>query len=162
MLATDTMPAIQQLHADAFRLLYPQKYYAGFLSRGIRPDGRQLSECRPTTIGLDAMTSADSSALVKAGHTTVVAAIKAEVSICHDALSSTSRRASLINGMHVPAQSAAPDNGAAPDSALVVNVELAACCSPDARPGRPSEAAQCLGMQVSLVEAPCMSARSKA
>jgi polyribonucleotide nucleotidyltransferase len=72
--------AAHELHADAFRQLYPAQYYAGFLSKHLRPDGRQLSESRPTTIGVDTIKSADSSALVKTGSTTVVAGIKLEVS----------------------------------------------------------------------------------
>ena len=60
------------LDADAFRRLYPDQYYARFLEDDIRPDGRTLGRSRATTIGLGTITSADGSALVKQGNTTVV------------------------------------------------------------------------------------------
>ena len=67
------------LEPDAFRKLYPDQYYSRFLAEGLRPDGRPLSQARPTTIALGAVTTADSSALVKIGNTTVMAGVKLEV-----------------------------------------------------------------------------------
>ena len=67
------------LEPDAFRKLYPDQYYSRFVAEGLRPDGRPLSQARPTTIALGAVTTADSSALVKIGNTTVMAGVKLEV-----------------------------------------------------------------------------------
>jgi exosome complex component RRP43 len=68
-----------QLDPDAFKKLYPESFYQKFIESGIRPDGRVFGRARPTTIGLGAVETADSSALVKIGSTTVLAAIKLEV-----------------------------------------------------------------------------------
>lgn len=65
------------LDADAFRKLYPEDYFKSFLEDGIRPDGRVLGRARPTTIGLNTISSADGSALVKQGETTVCVAAHA-------------------------------------------------------------------------------------
>jgi hypothetical protein len=66
------------LEPDAFKKLYPDQYYARFVAEGLRPDGRPLARARPTTIALGAVSTADSSALVKIGSTTVMAGIKLE------------------------------------------------------------------------------------
>jgi len=67
------------LDPDAFKKLYPEEFYRNFIESGIRPDGRAFGRARPTTIGLGAVETADSSALVKVGSTTVLAGIKLEV-----------------------------------------------------------------------------------
>lgn len=77
-----TANAQQHLGPDAFKKLYPEQYYKRFIESGIRPDGRKFGRARPATIGLDAVSTADSSALVKIGSTTVLAGIKLEVSLC--------------------------------------------------------------------------------
>lgn len=69
----------QDLGPDAFKKLYPEQYYKRFLANGVRPDGRAFGRARPTTIGLEAVSTADASALVKIGSTTVLAGIKLEV-----------------------------------------------------------------------------------
>ena len=56
-------PVLSQ--AGAFKRLYPDKYFARFVADGIRPDGRPLGRARATTIGLNAVSTADASALVK-------------------------------------------------------------------------------------------------
>ncbi|KAK9834201.1 hypothetical protein WJX81_007772 [Elliptochloris bilobata] len=111
------------LEPDAFRKLYPDQYYARFVAEGLRPDGRPLLQARPTTIALGAVSAADSSALVKIGNTTVMAGIKLEVMV--------------------------PVDERPQEGQVAVSVELTALCSPDARPGRFSEAAHCLNEQVS-------------
>ena len=67
------------LEPDAFKKLYSDQYYSRFVAEGLRPDGRPLLRARPTTIALGAVTTADSSALVKIGNTTVMAGVKLEV-----------------------------------------------------------------------------------
>jgi len=68
-----------QLDPDAFKKLYPENFYQKYIDIGIRPDGRAFGRARPTTIGLGAVETADASALVKIGSTTVLAGIKLEV-----------------------------------------------------------------------------------
>jgi exosome complex component RRP43 len=88
----------------------------------VRPDGRRLLHPRPASVGLSSITSADSSALVKVGATTVLAGIKCELG---------------------PTPDHTPDQGT-----IAVHVELTPLCSPDTRPGRPSEVAQVLTEQL--------------
>lgn len=76
-LRVDTAPADSQ--AEAFKKLYPDQYYKKFLSQNTRPDGRSLIQTRPASVSLGVITSADSSALIKVGNTTVIAGIKLEV-----------------------------------------------------------------------------------
>lgn len=51
--------------AAAFQRLYPDQHYDRFLDSGVRPDGRTVDLPREVTIGLGAVSSAASSALVK-------------------------------------------------------------------------------------------------
>ena len=79
MVNATTQHVGQDLGPDAFKKLYPEQYYERFLANGIRPDGRTFGRARPTTIGLEAVSTTDASALVKNGSTTVLAGIKLEV-----------------------------------------------------------------------------------
>lgn len=128
MAAVASLGPTADLQAEAFQRLYPDQYLAKFIAQGVRPDGRPLALPRATSIGLGVVSTADASALVKLGSTTVMAGIKCEV---------------------MPAAADAPDEGR-----LTVQVEMAPLCSADTRPGRPSEAAQVLTEQLSgLLEA---------
>ena len=78
MAAADGTSREQALEPEAFKKLYPEQYYQRFIDSGVRPDGRPFGRCRPTTIGLDAVGTADASALVKVGSTTALAGVKLE------------------------------------------------------------------------------------
>lgn len=67
------------LQAEAYQRLYPAEYYASFLEKGIRPDGRLLSQARPVTLALGVVGSAPSSALARVGGTSALAGVRAEV-----------------------------------------------------------------------------------
>ena len=69
----------EALQAEAFQRLYPDQYLAKFVAQGVRPDGRALALPRATSIGLGVVTTADASALVKIGSTSVLAGAKCEV-----------------------------------------------------------------------------------
>lgn len=69
----------EALQAEAFQRLYPDQYLAKFVAQGVRPDGRPLALPRATSIGLGVVTTADASALVKIGSTSVLAGTKCEV-----------------------------------------------------------------------------------
>ena len=71
-----TESAGNELQAEAFKQLYPEQYYAKFVNSNLRPDGRSLDNARATTIGINPIGTADSSALVKMGETTAMAGIK--------------------------------------------------------------------------------------
>lgn len=53
------------------------EFYQTFLDRKTRPDGRSLLEFRRTTLSVGSVGTADGSAIVRCGNTTVVCGIKA-------------------------------------------------------------------------------------
>eukprot|EP00873_Tetraselmis_striata_P035575 jgi/Tetstr1/455839/TSEL_042630.t1 len=108
--------------AAAFQRLYPDQHYDRFLESGVRPDGRVAGMSREVTIGLGAVSSAASSALVKVGPTIVMAGIKL--------------------GVMKPSDED-PEAGA-----LELSVEMTPMSSPEARPGRPPEAAHAIAHQL--------------
>uniref|UniRef100_A0A182P5V7 Ribosomal RNA-processing protein 43 n=1 Tax=Anopheles epiroticus TaxID=199890 RepID=A0A182P5V7_9DIPT len=99
-----------------FKLLHPVKYYKDYLENNIRPDGRELEDLRPLAISFEVINSADGSAIVKVGNTTVVCGIKAELA--------------MPNALE-------PKLGF-----LVPNVELSPVSSTSYRPGPPCDEAQ--------------------
>ncbi|KAI9322834.1 exosome complex exonuclease RRP43-like protein [Dichotomocladium elegans] len=101
---------------EVFSRIQPHEYLRRFLDQNIRPDGRTPTRFRKTLITTNTIATADASAMVRLGGTTIVCGIKAEV--CEP---------------HVER----PDEGY-----LVPNVELSPMCSPRFRPGPPSEKAQ--------------------
>ncbi|XP_028655112.2 exosome complex component RRP43 isoform X1 [Erpetoichthys calabaricus] len=94
----------------------PLEYHRKFLKENCRPDGRELGEFRTTTLNIGSITTADGSALVKLGNTTIICGIKGELAA-------------------PPAD--APDKGY-----IVPNVDLPPLCSSRFRPGPPGEQAQ--------------------
>ena len=111
------------LQADAFKRLYPKEFFSKFIESGIRPDGRPVGRCRPTTVGLNIVSTADSSALVKIGSTTALAGVKLEV---------------------MPPKEDLPNQGQ-----LVIQVEMTSLASSNHRPGRFSEEATSIQERIS-------------
>ncbi|KAL3880410.1 hypothetical protein ACJMK2_032650 [Sinanodonta woodiana] len=111
--------------ADDFKAARPLEYYRKFLEKDVRPDGRELGEFRPTILNIGCISTAEGSALVKLGNTTVMCGIKAELA--------TPKTEEPSNGYLVP------------------NVELSPLCSPMFRPGPPGEQAQVLSHFVNEV-----------
>lgn len=68
---------INQVITIIFRAINPVKYLRNYVEKSVRSDGRELLEFRPIIINRDSITSADGSALVKVGSTTVICGIKA-------------------------------------------------------------------------------------
>lgn len=101
---------------DTPRVAEPLEYHRSFLKENCRPDGRELSEFRTTTLNIGSISTADGSALVKVGNTTVICGIKAE----------------LTN----------PTVEAPGKGYIVPNVDLPPLCSSQFRPGPPGEQAQ--------------------
>ncbi|XP_059207428.1 exosome complex component RRP43 [Centropristis striata] len=102
--------------AAGFKIAEPLEYHRSFLKENCRPDGRELSEFRTTTLNIGSISTADGSALVKVGNTTVICGIKAE----------------LTN----------PSVDAPGKGYIVPNVDLPPLCSSRFRPGPPGEQAQ--------------------
>ncbi|XP_057563065.1 exosome complex component RRP43 isoform X3 [Hippopotamus amphibius kiboko] len=99
-----------------FRTVEPLEYYRRFLKENCRPDGRELGEFRTTTVNVGSIGTADGSALVKLGNTTVICGIKAEFG--------------------------APPTDAPDKGYVVPNVDLSPLCSWRFRSGPPGEEAQ--------------------
>ena len=59
-----------------FRTLQPEEFYRQHLEAGERPDGRGLLERRPVSISRGHIGTADGSAVVKCGQTSVVCGIR--------------------------------------------------------------------------------------
>jgi exosome complex component RRP43 len=124
------------LRAATFQRLHPRAYLERFLAEGIRPDGRDSAAFRDVTVNVGALymyterdrshrgvlsgsiSTADGSALVRLGDTTIVCGVKAEI--------------------------AEPEVLAPSDGFIVPNIDLSAICSPKFKPGPPSEEAQVL------------------
>ncbi|XP_071124993.1 exosome complex component RRP43-like isoform X2 [Mytilus edulis] len=98
------------------RTARPVEYYRKYLEQDVRPDGRDLGEFRRTVLNIGCVTTADGSALVKLGNTTVMCGIKAE--LCK------------------------PKTETPKCGFIVPNVELSPLCSPHFRSGPPGEQAQ--------------------
>ncbi|NWI01864.1 EXOS8 protein, partial [Tichodroma muraria] len=102
------------------RTVEPLEYYRRFLKENCRPDGRELGEFRTTTVNIGkclcSITTADGSALVKLGNTTVICGVKAEL--------------------------AAPAVDSVNKGYIVPNVELPSLCAERFRSGPPGEEAQ--------------------
>lgn len=115
--------------AADFKTAQPLEYYRQFLKEDVRPDGRALLEFRKTILNVGSISTAEGSALVKLGNTTVVCGVKAEFA--------------------VPSQDK-PRHGF-----IVPNVDLPPLCSSRFRPGPPSEQAQVLSQFVADVISNC-------
>ncbi|KAI0071833.1 ribosomal protein S5 domain 2-like protein [Panus rudis PR-1116 ss-1] len=108
----------EALKASTFRRLHPKVYLERFLGEGLRPDGREFDEWRDISINVGSISTADGSALVRLGDTTIVCGVKAEI--------------------------AEPELDSPNEGFLVPNIDLPALCSPKFKPGPPSEEAQIL------------------
>ncbi|CAK9781848.1 ribosomal protein S5 domain 2-like protein [Cutaneotrichosporon oleaginosum] len=102
--------------AAIFQRLHPDQYLTRFLDKGYRPDARRKDVWRDVSINVGSIATADGSALVRMGDTTMVCGVKAEV---------------------------AEPSGSRPDEGFVVpNIDLPALCSPKFKPGPPADEAQ--------------------
>ncbi|XP_054611887.1 exosome complex component RRP43 [Dunckerocampus dactyliophorus] len=102
--------------AAGFKTAEPLEYHRSFLKENCRPDGRELLEFRTTTLNIGSISTADGSALVKLGNTTVICGVKAEL--------------------------ANPSVEGPGKGFIVPNVDLPPLCSSQFRPGPPGEQAQ--------------------
>eukprot|EP01113_Clastostelium_recurvatum_P038770 TRINITY_DN5837_c0_g1_i1.p1 TRINITY_DN5837_c0_g1~~TRINITY_DN5837_c0_g1_i1.p1 ORF type:complete len:281 (-),score=37.23 TRINITY_DN5837_c0_g1_i1:12-854(-) len=113
------------MEASSFQKIYPLEFYRKFLVQSVRPDGRGLLKTRKTTISAGSISTADASAFVRIGNTSVVAGITAEIG-------------------------APPLNE---QLQTIINVELTPLCSTQFISGKPSTQAMALSAQLnSLVQ----------
>ncbi|KAM5542397.1 hypothetical protein V8D89_003856 [Ganoderma adspersum] len=106
------------LKALTFQRLHPKTYLERFLAENVRPDGREFDEWRDISVNVGSISTADGSALVRLGSTTVVCGVKAEI--------------------------AEPELDKPKEGFLVPNLDLPAICSPKFKPGPPTDEAQVL------------------
>eukprot|EP00741_Cyanophora_paradoxa_P016390 tig00020912_g15825.t1 len=106
------------MEAEAFRKIHPSLFVRKFLEQGLRPDGRTLLKARKLTVSHGNVSSADGSALVKLGNTTVVAGAKAEVGV--------------------------PDDASPAAGKLEISVELTPLSASRFRPGKQSDESMCV------------------
>ncbi|KAG8912449.1 hypothetical protein FRC02_005991, partial [Tulasnella sp. 418] len=104
------------MDAVIFQRLHPKAYLERFLAEGVRPDGRNPDVWRDLKVNVGSISTADGSALVRLGNTTVVCGVKLEI--------------------------AEPDLSRPNDGFIVPNVDLPALCSPRFKSGPPGEEAQ--------------------
>lgn len=123
------------------------KYFNDYVSRNIRPDGRKFHDQRNVRLNVDALKTADSSAIVKCGNTTVVCGIKlvSNKEWRWNLLMTQLTHVSLLQELATP-KADEPDQGF-----LITNVELPPLCSSRFRPGPPSDHAQVTSTIVSEI-----------
>ncbi|EGO01276.1 hypothetical protein SERLA73DRAFT_179422 [Serpula lacrymans var. lacrymans S7.3] len=114
----DSPAEADSLRAQIFQRLHPRAYLERFLAENVRPDGRAFSEWRDVSLNVGSISTADGSALVRMGDTTVVCGVKAEI--------------------------AEPELDHPDEGYLVPNLDLPAMCSSKFKPGPPTEEAQVL------------------
>ncbi|CAG5135188.1 unnamed protein product [Candidula unifasciata] len=122
--------------AEEIRIVQPKEYYKRFLEKDVRPDNRELAEFRPVVLNIGCVTTAEGSALIKIGNTTVICGVKAEL--------------------------AKPDADQPKDGFIVPNVELPPLCSSNFRPGPPGEQAQVLSQTMAdvIADSQCLLSES--
>ncbi|KAK3099647.1 hypothetical protein FSP39_007478 [Pinctada imbricata] len=101
---------------DHFKIARPLEFYEKFIQQEVRPDGRELGEFRSTVCNLSCITTANGSALIKIGNTTIICGIKAEL--------------------------ASPASEEPCKGFIIPNLELSPMCSSRFRSGPPGEQAQ--------------------
>ncbi|KAF8602638.1 hypothetical protein BDV93DRAFT_443830 [Ceratobasidium sp. AG-I] len=110
------------LEASTFQRLHPRAYFERFIAEGYRPDGRKVDSWRDVSVNVGSISTANGSALVRIGDSTIVCGVKAEI--------------------------AEPDLERPDQGFIVPNLDLPAICSPKFRPGPPAEEAQMLSEQI--------------
>lgn len=126
-IAISNLPQEEQeaLKAAVFQRLHPRVYFERFLAEKLRPDGREFDAWRPVSVNVGSISTADGSALVRLGDTTVVCGVKVEI--------------------------AEPELDRPEEGFLVPNLDLPAICSPKFKPGPPTEEAQALSDRLNEV-----------
>ena len=66
-------------NAQIFQRLHPKAYLERFLAERVRPDGREAEEWRDLIVHVGSISTANGSAVVRLGETTIVCGVKAEI-----------------------------------------------------------------------------------
>ncbi|XP_055100975.2 exosome complex component RRP43 isoform X1 [Symphalangus syndactylus] len=127
--------------AAGFKTVEPLEYYRRFLKENCRPDGRELGEFRTTTVNIGSISTADGSALVKLGNTTVICGVKAEFA-APPTDAPDKGYVGKLNGFVILIQILLTPTDAPDKGYVVPNVDLPPLCSSRFRSGPPGEEAQ--------------------
>ncbi|KAK0230180.1 ribosomal protein S5 domain 2-like protein [Armillaria fumosa] len=124
-MASTSQPQQDPLKAAVFQRLHPRVYLERFVAENVRPDGRDFDAWRDVSVNVGSVSTANGSALVRLGDTTVVCGVKAEL--------------------------AEPELDAPNVGFLVPNLDLPAISSSKFKPGPPTEEAQVLSDRLNEV-----------
>ncbi|TIB95991.1 ribosomal protein S5 domain 2-like protein [Wallemia mellicola] len=113
-----------EIDAATYRRLRPREYLNRFLGNDLRMDGRRLDEFRSTSINQGSIDTANGSAVVRLGNTTMIAGVKLKT-----ALPDPNREAGYV----------------------VPNIDLNPISNSKYKPGPPSEEAQVLSSRINDV-----------
>ncbi|WFD44503.1 hypothetical protein MPSI1_003171 [Malassezia psittaci] len=108
-----------EVEAAIFKKLYPVNFLQRHLHQNVREDGREFQEARPVSLATGVLSQSNGSAMVRFGKGTMVFAA-------------------------VHAQVTEPDHRTPNQGMIVPSVDLSPLCSPNYRPGPPSDDAQAL------------------
>jgi hypothetical protein len=136
------------LNADIFQRLHPKAYLERFLAEQLRPDGREAADWRDLYVHVGSISTADGSALVRLGHTTIVCGVKAEI-----AEPDLEQPTEGFLGSHFRVTKSTDSSNVNPP--LVPNIDLPAMCAPRFKPGPPSEEAQVLSDRLASTITAC-------
>ncbi|PSR78323.1 hypothetical protein PHLCEN_2v7445 [Hermanssonia centrifuga] len=142
--SSSTTTEQEALRALTFQRLHPKAYLERFLAEKVRPDGRETNEWRGVSVNVGSISTADGSALVRLGNTTVVCGVKAEI-----AEPELDRPEHGFLGVLFKTLPPSPLKIA--KERPVPNLDLPAICSPKFKPGPPSEEAQVLSDRLNEV-----------
>lgn len=105
-----------------FKKITPEQYLSHLLNQDVRSDGRSVSEFREIVINDNCISTANGSAIVRAGENVFVCGIKAEI--------------------------AEPFENSPNEGWIVPNLELSPLCSSKFKPGPPSDLAQVVSQEL--------------
>ncbi|WFD00438.1 hypothetical protein MYAM1_003187 [Malassezia yamatoensis] len=112
-----------EVEAAIFKKLYPVDFLQRHLHQNVREDGRAFQEARPVSLATGVLSQSNGSALVRFGKGTMVFA--------------------AVHGQVTEPNHETPNEGM-----IVPSVDLSPLCSPNYRPGPPSDDAQALAHQL--------------
>lgn len=141
------------LGSTIFARLHPTTYLARFLDNSIRPDGRSFESFRDKSIGVSTIETAQGSAIVRTGNSTIIAGVKAElidISDEDDVKQTTEMDGEREDDLQTERQKSRRSIGLGPieKRSLIVGVDLTPMSSARFKSGPPGEEAQVLSSRL--------------
>lgn len=138
------------LGSTIFARLHPTTYLARFLDNAIRPDGRSFEAFRDVSVGVSTIETAQGSAIVRYGNSTIIAGVKGEFIDISDIQQTADIDEGEENDMQTDKQNSTRSIGLGPidKRSLVVGVDLTPMSSAKFKSGPPGEEAQVLASRL--------------